>query len=58
MAEKDAMGVDESNPGDGGLQDHIAHWSEVLDRWVKGIDTGLGRDGEVDDHDGESSAQP
>jgi len=26
-----------------GLQDHIAHWVDVLDRWVKRIDTGLGR---------------
>jgi hypothetical protein len=36
-----------------GLQDHIAHWMEVLDDWVKRIDLGLGRqDGEAISLDG------
>jgi hypothetical protein len=43
MAEKDAEQVGASNLADGVLQDHIAHWAEVLDRWVRGIDKGLGR---------------
>lgn len=58
MAENDAMGFGESKPPESGLHDHIAHWSEVLDRWVKGIDTGLGRTGESDEYDRESSALP
>ncbi len=43
MAEKDAEEVDGNNLADGGLQDHLAHWMDVLDRWVRGIDKGLGR---------------
>jgi hypothetical protein len=42
MAEDESEGLDGSVP-DAALQDHIAHWVEVLDRWVKRIDTGLGR---------------
>jgi hypothetical protein len=42
MAEEDAEG-DGGNSGDGDLQDHIAHWVEVLDGWVKRIDLGMGR---------------
>ncbi len=33
--------------GDGleesGLEEEMAHWADVLDRWVKGIDSGLRR---------------
>lgn len=43
MAEEDTAAVGENNIGDSGLQDHIAHWVDVLDRWVTGIDTRLGR---------------
>jgi hypothetical protein len=43
MAEKHADGSKESNLGDSGLEEHIAHWSEVLDSWVKRFDTRLGR---------------
>jgi hypothetical protein len=43
MAEKDAEEVDGNNLVDGGLQDHLAHWMDVLDRWVRRIDKGLGR---------------
>jgi hypothetical protein len=32
-----------NNLGDSGLQEHIAHWGEVLDRWVQSIDMRLGR---------------
>jgi hypothetical protein len=32
-----------NNLGDSGLQEHIAHWAEVLDRWVQSIDRRLGR---------------
>jgi hypothetical protein len=28
-----------------GLQDHIGHWLEVLDRWVNDLDRGMGRNG-------------
>ncbi len=43
MAEEDMPAVEGSNLADSGLQDHIAHMADVLDRWVKGIDTRLGR---------------
>lgn len=45
MAENDVEGMDQGNPVDSVLQDHIADLAEVLDRWVKGIDTRLGRNG-------------
>jgi hypothetical protein len=32
-----------SNLGDSALQEHIAHWADVLDRWVQNIDARLGR---------------
>lgn len=44
MADKEAEGLEGDNLGDSRLQDHIAHWAEVLDRWVMGIDTRLGRE--------------
>ena len=48
MAEEDAWGRDGANLEGEGLQDHIAHWIEVLDRWVQGIDRGMGKlDGEM-----------
>lgn len=28
---------------DGSLQDHMAHWVEVLDRWIRRVDLGMGR---------------
>jgi hypothetical protein len=43
MGEKDAGELDGGNLGDSGLEGHIVHWSEVLDRWVKGVDMRLGR---------------
>jgi hypothetical protein len=55
MSEEDAGGLVGSNLDNGGLQDHIAHWVEVLDRWVKGIDRGMGKpDGEDASADGEA----
>jgi hypothetical protein len=36
--------MEANNLADDGWQDQVAHWAEVLDRWVKGIDTRLGRD--------------
>ena len=39
----DANKVEGNNSEDSGLEDQITHWADVLDRWVKGIDTGLGR---------------
>ena len=59
MAEKETEEVDQNNLVDGGLQDHIAHWMEVLDRWVKGIDKGLGRhDGVAGPITGDDEARP
>jgi hypothetical protein len=49
MAEKDPEGMAASNLEESGLQQDIAHWAEVLDRWVKGIDTRLGRNGGAQD---------
>jgi hypothetical protein len=43
MGEKDAGELDGGNLGDTGLEGHIVHWSEVLDRWVRGVDMRLGR---------------
>ena len=40
----DTKNLDGNNLGDSGLEGHMAHWAEVLDRWVRGIDTRLGRD--------------
>jgi hypothetical protein len=43
MAETYVKESEGSNLGDSGLQEHIAHWAEVLDRWVQSIDSRLGR---------------
>jgi hypothetical protein len=51
MGEKDAGELDGGNLGDTGLEGHIVHWSEVLDRWVKGVDVRLGR---LSDFDGQA----
>ena len=59
MSEKNSEGLDASNLEESGLNQDLAHWAEVLDRWVKGIDTRLGRNGsggEVPGLDG--NAQP
>lgn len=44
MTEEEAQGI-ESGFEHGGLHDHIGHWVKVLDRWVKELDKGMGRDG-------------
>ncbi|MDQ6879689.1 MAG: hypothetical protein M3082_18710 [Candidatus Dormibacteraeota bacterium] len=54
MAEKESGGSGDAEGRDiledGTLQEHLAHWAEVLDRWVKGVDMGMGRqDGEAAD---------
>ena len=59
MTEKDPEVLDASNLEESGLEQDLAHWAEVLDRWVKGIDTRLGRNGsggELAGRDG--NAQP
>ena len=43
MVEEGAEGMDGEGPGEGGLQGQIGHWVEVLDRWVKELDRGMGR---------------
>jgi hypothetical protein len=55
MAEKDAEGLEGSNLVDSGLEENIAHWAEVLDRWIKSIDTRLGR---APGMDGDAQAPP
>lgn len=42
MAGEESEGFGGSGSADEVLQDHIAHWMEVLDRWVKRIDSGFG----------------
>lgn len=41
MAEEESEGLDGMGPEGESLQDHITHWMEVLDRWVKRVDSGL-----------------
>lgn len=36
-----------SNDAERELNDTIEHWVNVIDRWVQGIDSGLGREAEV-----------
>jgi hypothetical protein len=43
MAETYLKEPEGTNIGDSGLQEHIAHWADVLDRWVQSIDARLGR---------------
>jgi hypothetical protein len=45
----DAEKLEGNNAEGSGLEEHMAHWADVLDRWVKGVDTRLGRqdDGEA-----------
>jgi len=45
MVEEGAEGIDGEGPEEGGLQSQIGHWVEVLDRWVKDLDRGMGRNG-------------
>jgi hypothetical protein len=52
MAETYLKESEGSDLGDSGLQEHIAHWAEVLDRWVQSIDMRLGR------HDGGDPTLP
>jgi hypothetical protein len=43
MIEEGAKGIESEGLEEEGLQDHIGHWVEVLDRWVKDLDRGMGR---------------
>lgn len=53
MADEESEEFGGSGSADEVLQDHIAHWMEVLDRWVKRIDSGLGtQDGGVSTPEG------
>ena len=45
MVDEGAEGIGSEDPEEGSLQDQIGHWVEVLDRWVKDLDRGLGRNG-------------
>ena len=37
------MGIESEGLEKEGLQEQIGHWVEVLDRWVKDLDRGMGR---------------
>ena len=45
MAEdhEEVRGSPDGASEDGALHDHLAHWVEVLDTWVKRVDLGMGR---------------
>ena len=43
MTDEESEGFDGRDSEDEALQEHIAYWMEVLDRWVKRIDSGLGK---------------
>ena len=42
MVEKEPDGMDGGSLDDSPLRDHISHWVDVLDRWVKRVDLGMG----------------
>jgi hypothetical protein len=42
MNEEETGGLVQESFEDGSLQDHMAHWAEVLDRWVSRVDLGMG----------------
>ena len=42
MGEEEPEGLDGGSLEDGPLRDHISHWVDVLDRWVKRVDLGMG----------------
>lgn len=42
MKEEEAGELAGGSSEDGSLQDHMAHWAEVLDRWVRRVDLGMG----------------
>jgi hypothetical protein len=46
MIEEESEGLDGRSLEDGPLEDHITHWVEVLDRWIKRVDMGMGRGGD------------
>jgi hypothetical protein len=45
MIDEGAKGIETDGFEEEGLHDHIGHWVEVLDRWVKDLDRGMGRNG-------------
>jgi hypothetical protein len=45
MVDEGAKGIESEGLEEEGLQDHIGHWVEVLDRWVKDLDRSMGRNG-------------
>ena len=42
MVEEEAKELPSEGSEDGALPEHIAHWVDVLDRWVKRIDLDMG----------------
>jgi hypothetical protein len=45
LIDEGVKGIESEGLEEEALHDHIGHWVEVLDRWVKNLDRGMGRDG-------------
>ena len=58
MKEEEAEELGGGSPEDGLLQDHLAHWVEVLDRWVRRVDLGLGARPAGKDAPGDGGTDP
>jgi hypothetical protein len=59
MNEEEAGGLAEESFEDGSLQDHMAHWAEVIDRWVRRVDLGMGaRVADTNDQGGAGGDDP
>ena len=43
MVDEESEGLNGEGSEGTALQEHIAHWVDVLDHWVTRIDSGLGR---------------
>ena len=43
MIDEGVKGIESEGLEEEALHDHIGHWVEVLDRWVKNLDLGMGR---------------
>jgi hypothetical protein len=42
MKEEEAAELAEGTAEEGSLHDHMVHWGDVLDRWVRRVDLGMG----------------
>jgi hypothetical protein len=58
MKEEEAGEVAGGSSEAGSLQDDIAHWAEVLDRWVRRVDLGMGARAARKDTQGDGGPDP